>query len=62
MQPKGRDIHVLDVLGYVEQAENVFDFLDMLRINTRRVALFEQQLEVLCVETSRSLPLFMARM
>ena len=60
MQPKGRDIHVLDVLGYVEQAENVFDLLDMLRIDTRGVALFEQQLE--SVETSRSLPLIMARM
>jgi hypothetical protein len=32
MKPKARHIHVADIFGHIQQAENCFDLLDVLRV------------------------------
>lgn len=44
VQPEAWKIHVLDFLCAIEQAKDVFDSLDVLRVDAAAIAIFEQAL------------------
>jgi len=52
MQPEAGQVHVFRLAGSIEDGEDIFYFIDMVRTDPFGLALFEQPLEPFMLEAS----------